>query len=71
MIESRRRPLLRLIEGTVDGTRGSNSAPRCESTPGEHHLPALHLRLVRVDSDKATKRHGPSSPNRYPGGDAA
>lgn len=63
MTELRTRPLLRVIEGTG----GSNSAPSRVTTSGQSH----RMQLVRVESDKATNRRGPSSPNRYPGGDAA
>ena len=63
MTESRTRLLLRVIEGTG----GSNSAPSRETSAGKPH----RIELVPADSGNARNRPDPSSPNRYPGGDAA
>ena len=60
MTESRTRPLLRVIQGTG----GPDSAPIRET---KRH----RTQLVRVDSGNERNCPDPSSPKRYPGGDAA
>ena len=60
MTESRTRPLFRVIQGTG----------RPESAP-IRELELHKTQLVRVDSGNARNRPDRSSPNRYPGGDAA
>lgn len=66
MTDWRRRPRLRVI----DGTGGSNSGPQPEraSTPNTVLPFRTHVAAI---SDKEPKRESTPSPDRYPGGDAA
>ena len=66
MTDWRRRPRLRVI----DGTGGSNSGPQLERAPNLNTVLPFRT-YVAASSDKAPKRQSAPPPDRYPGGDAA
>lgn len=66
MIDWRRRPRLRVM----DGTAGSNSGPQLERAPTLNTVVPFRTQ-VAVVSEKAAKHQVASSPDQYPGGDAA
>ena len=66
MTDWRRRPHLRVI----DGTAGSDSSPQPERASAPNPVIPFRSRVAIV-SDEAPKHQSASSPDRYPGGDAA
>ena len=66
MIDWRRRPRLRVI----DGTSGSNSGPQLEREPTLNAVFPFRTQVFVV-SDRAPKLESAPSADRFPGGDAA
>ena len=66
MTDWRRRPRLRVIDGTV----GSNSGPQLVRASTLNTVLPFRTHVAAI-SDKAPKRESAPSPDRYPGGDAA
>jgi hypothetical protein len=66
MTDWRRRPHLRVI----DGTAGSNSGPQLERPPTLNRVLPFRPR-VAANSDRAPRSGSKPSSDPYPGGDAA